>query len=566
MGPVHLQIRHNFHASCSKGRYARSIHHGVVIVKSPSCVRSHKVQAIKTRSSSRQSSSRQSPVVAMGSTSSKPTSVAVTGDGHDEKRVALNEIVSSLSSLQLRTATSEDGSLSLANIESWEEEVSSQPKLQLARTILNHTNIKSTLMSRSAQIADAHVFNTEVDFKTGPITNQKSSGRCWLFATTNVLRYNIMKKLNLDDFQLSQAYLFFWDKLNKSNYYLELTIQHADLPIDERLVVHTSGDLISDGGQWDMVVNLLENYGVVPQPIYPESLHSSLSSPINSLLKTKLREHALILRSLASSLRASSETLSEEAILRTLRAKKEELMKEVYTIMTATLGVPLKAGDKFVWDYYDKDGKAGRWEGTPREFYRAFLNEKTAPSESFSLINDPRNEYGKLYSVDKLGNVWGGREVLYVNTEIEILKNAVVKMVKAGQPVFFGCDVGQFSDRDLGIMDTALFEYESAFDITLGLSKADRLRTSESAMTHAMVISGVHLDPATGKPVRYKVENSWGDAPGNKGYFMMTNAWFEQFVYQVVVPKAFAPKELVNVFESGEKTLLPLWDPMGALA
>lgn len=161
-------------------------------------------------------------------------------------------------------------------------------------------------------------------------------------------------------------------------------------------------------------------------------MHSSLSSPINSLLKTKLREHALILRSLASSLRASSETLSEEAILRTLRAKKEELMKEVYTIMTATLGVPLKAGDKFVWDYYDKDGKAGRWEGTPREFYKAFLNEKTAvsriwstqpfrdsvdlysvqPSESFSLINDPRNEYGKLYSVDKLGNVWGGREVL----------------------------------------------------------------------------------------------------------------------------------------------------------
>ena len=148
-----------------------------------------------------------------------------------------------------------------------------------------------------------------------------------------------------------------------------------------------------------------------------------------------------------------------------------------------------------------------------------------------------------------------------MNTEIENLKAAVVKMVKSGQPVFFGCDVGQSSERDLGIMDTALFEYESAFDITLGLSKADRLRVHESSMTHAMVISGVHLN-SEGKPVRYKVENSWGEAPGNKGYFVMSDAWFEQFVYQVVVPKAFAPRELVKVFESGEKVVLPSWDPM----
>jgi len=374
-----------------------------------------------------------------------------------------------------------------------------------------------------------------------------------------------MKKLELEEFQLSQSYLYFWDKLNKCNYYLELSIQHADLPLDDRLINHLSGDLISDGGQWDMAVNLLETYGVVPQLKYPESFHSSLSSPLNSLLKTKLREQALILRALASTL-IHSDDLSEEAMLATLRAKKEELMKEIYTIISAVLGTPPSPDEKLVWDYYDKDGKVGRWEGTPKEFYAKLAVDKYSPADAFSLINDPRNEYGKLYTVDKLGNLWGGRPVLYVNTKIDDLKQAIVTMLKAGQPVFFGCDVGKFSDKTLGIMDTALFEYETAFDITLGLSKADRLRMNESQMTHAMVISAVHIDPATGKPIRYKVENSWGEDAGEKGWFVMTDKWFDEFVYQVVIHKALAPKELVKVFESNEKVVLPPWDPMGSLA
>ncbi|KAI0699227.1 peptidase C1B, bleomycin hydrolase [Cytidiella melzeri] len=505
----------------------------------------------------------------MGATHSK-SQPAIVPSELDEKHI--NAMSADLTHLRISSSTpaSNDGSVTASNFSSWEEEISAKPHVEFARSILNHTDLRSTLKSRKAVISDTHVFNNELKFKTGPITNQKSSGRCWLFATTNVLRYNIMKRFNLDDFQLSQAYLFFFDKLNKSNYYLELSIEHSDLPIDDRLVAHLAGDLISDGGQWDMVVNLLETYGVVPQAIYPESFHSSASSPLNSLLKTKLREHALVLRSLASSFRAStgsSELTSSH--LAALRAKKEELMKEVYTVMSAILGVPPLPENggkapKFVWEFYDKDGKPGSWEGTPKEFYEIAKGDYS-PADSFSLIHDPRNDYGKLYTVDKLGNLWGGRPVLYVNTEIDNLKNAVVKLIKAGQPVFFGCDVGQFSDRDEGIMDTALYDYETAFDITLGLSKADRLRVGESSMTHAMVISGVHLD-SNGKPVRYKVENSWGEAPGNKGYFVMTDAWFEQFVYQVVVPKALAPKELVKVYEGDEKTVLPPWDPMGSLA
>jgi len=313
-----------------------------------------------------------------------------------------------------------------------------------------------------------------------------------------------------------------------------------------------------------MVVNLLENYGLVPQTLYPESTHSSLSDPLNWLLKVKLREHALVLRNLAETLRGAH--VREETVIATLRVKKEELLREIYNIMTATLGVPPPPTKRFVWEYVDADEKAGRWEGSPKEFFEQFATKPYSPLEFFSLINDPRNKYSKLYTVENLGNVWGGRPVFYVNTEIENMKSVVVKMIRAGVPVFFGCDVGKFSDQATGIMDPALFEYASAFDIELKLTKAQRLQMCESMMTHAMVITGVHIDVINGKPVRYKVENSWGDATGKDGFYVMTDSWFEEYVFQVVVPKSLAPKELVQVYESGEIIVLPPWDPMGALA
>lgn len=507
----------------------------------------------------------------MGSSVSKvPAQVSGTpnvtssSESFDEKGFVRQQ--SSTSPAMASSPLGADGSISLSNVDAWESAATADPKIQLARTILAHSNIKSTLTSRPAGVAIPHVFNHELEFKAGPVTNQKSSGRCWLFATTNVIRHEVMKKLKLKEFQLSQSYLFFWDKLNKSNYYLELSIENADLPVDDRLVNFLADDLISDGGQWDMVVNLLETYGLVPQPIYPESFHSSASSPINNLLKMKLREHALTLRTLSSSLKANH-NISPELVISTLRAKKEELMQEVYTIMSATLGVPPKPDVAFTWEYYTEDGKYAKWEGTPLQFYKDFTS-KFSPAESFSLINDPRNEYGKLYTVDKLGNIWGGRPVLYVNTEIDDLKQAIVRSIKAGQPVFFGCDVGQFSDtgKDVGIMDTNYFAYEQAFNITLGLTKAQRLQTNESAMTHAMVISAVHVDEKTGRPVRFKVENSWGEDSGVHGHNVMSDKWFDEFVFQVVVHKSLATKEHVKIFESGEKVVLPAWDPMGALA
>jgi len=229
------------------------------------------------------------------------------------------------------------------------------------------------------------------------------------------------------------------------------------------------------------------------------------------------------------------------------------------------LGSPPQPDKSFVWDYIDSKGNSHTWEGTPVEFFNTFTCKKYPVLDSFSLIHDPRNPSSELYTVESLGNIWGGRPVLYVNTEMDRLKSAIIKCIKAGQPVFFGCDVGQSSMRTTGIMDSDLYEYENAFNITLGSTKADRLKTMESAMTHAMVISAVHLDKS-GKPVRYKVENSWGPDVGDKGYFVMTDHWFEEYAYQVVVPRALADKDLVEIFDADERVVLPPWDPMGALA
>ena len=237
---------------------------------------------------------------------------------------------------------------------------------------------------------------------------------------------------------MSQSYLFFYDKLEKANYYLENSIELADRELDDRLVQYLSTGPLSDGGQWDMVVNLLERYGVVPQPVYPESFSSSSSGRMNSLLTTKVREHALRLRKLDQALRTSEwhvKLVSENQVERAnearvgiLRKKKEEFMKEIYAMMTICLGVPPSPKAEFTWEYYDKNNKACSWTGTPVGFYKAFAEGKAKPTEAFSLINDPRNEYEKLYTVDRLGNVWGGKSVRYVNTTSETLKEAVIKV------------------------------------------------------------------------------------------------------------------------------------------
>ncbi|KAK2007567.1 peptidase C1-like family protein [Colletotrichum eremochloae] len=460
----------------------------------------------------------------------------------------------------VRLAREPEG-LPVHQTQSWQSRFLQDPKNKLALTALSTADPRAVLTSTPAKLADPHIFNTRIPFEGGPITNQRSSGRCWLFASTNVFRVALMRRYNLDAFELSQSYLFFWDKLEKANFFLEQVIDTADEDLDGRLVQALLGDIVSDGGQWDMVYNLVQKYGLVPQALYPDSWNAMNSGVLNAIVKNKLREYALALRRQVRSGSATPQALS---------SAKDAMMRDILSVLTLALGPPPSPRDDFTWTYVDKDGKPRELRTTPaafaRDIYSPDLRVTSSVIESMvSLVHDPRHDPLTLLTVDRLGNVVGGRGVTYVNVDMPTLKAACVAMIKAGLPVFFGSDVGKFSSTAAGVMDLGIVDYELGFGVSLlGMDKASRLRTGESAMTHAMVLTAVHLD-ADGRSVRWRVQNSWGEAAGEKGWFVMTDAWMDEFVYQAVVDPRFLSKEVRAVIGT-EPTVLPLWDPMGSLA
>ncbi|TVY13265.1 Mitochondrial cysteine proteinase 1 [Lachnellula arida] len=451
--------------------------------------------------------------------------------------------------------------LSISDVGDWESELMQDPKNRLALSALSSADPKTVLTSRSTTIKDQQIFSVKIPFEGAPITNQRSSGRCWLFASTNVFRVALMKRHNLDKFELSQAYLFFYDKLEKANFFLEQICDTVDQDLDSRLVQTLLSQPVSDGGQWDMVYNLVNKYGLAPQVLYPDSFNAQSSGAINQLITTKLREDGLKLRALATSGTKSS---------RDITVAKAKMMREIHLILTLTLGPPPAPTTEFTWNYLDKDGATHELKTTPLAFAKELDSPKSVRitnskvSGMFSLVNDPRNEYNTLLSVNRLGNIVGGRGITYVNVSMDVLKTACIKMLQAGLPIFFGSDVGKYSNSSSGIMDTALIDYELGFNVRLGMSKAQRLMTGESAMTHAMVLTAVHLDEQ-GNSVRWRVQNSWGEGAGTDGWFVMSDKWMDEFVYQAVVEPRFVDKSVRDVLKT-EPKILNLWDPMGALA
>lgn len=440
------------------------------------------------------------------------------------------------------------------NINAWESDILSVPKNIFALNAFTKNEINNLLTKRSSNIKDnENIFNLKVDNEGSPVTNQRSSGRCWLFASTNVFRVPVQKKFNIENFQLSQQYLFFYDKLEKSNQFLTNIIDTADQDLDARVVSTLFADPISDGGQWTMVVNLIKKYGVVPSSVYPDAYSATSSGTLNLVLVNKLKQDALKLRELVNDSRTSKDQLLE---------LKEKYLKEVYKILTLTLGVPPKADEKFSWEFVDKFENFHKFEVTPVEFFKKFVGFNL--DQFVSLIHDPRNEYYKLYSVDKLNNVVGSEPVLYVNVPIDHLKEVIIKNLKNNQPVFFGSDVGKYFLGKEGILDLDNYDYELGFDITLKLNKTERLKTHTSQMTHAMVITGVHLED--GKPVRWRVENSWGPDAGKDGFLVMTDSWFNEYVFQAVTDLSYTTKEVAQISKGEVFKTFPLWDPMGSLA
>jgi bleomycin hydrolase len=420
------------------------------------------------------------------------------------------------------------------------------PHRRTTMNAIRRNGIAAVALDQDVLIAQQYTFSHEIE--TPAITNQKQSGRCWMFAGLNTLRLAVRSRCNLADFELSQAYLMFWDKFERSNYFLENILETRDEPLDGRLVSWLLGSPLNDGGQWDMFVNLVEKYGVVPKPEMPETFHSSQSRAMNQLLVRKLREDARRLR-------------AERAPLAELRARKEAMLGEIYRMLVQFLGQP---PERFDFEYRDRDKAFHRDPGlTPQEFCRRYVGVDL--DRYVSVIHAPTADkpFGRTYTVKFLGNVKGGRPVLYVNAGIGTLKQLAMAQLMDGEAVWFGCDVGKMSDRDSGVMDAALYDYEGVLGVPFHLDKAGRLDYGDSRMTHAMVFTGVHV--VDGAPVRWKVENSWGKEPGRDGFFVMSDSWFDEYMYQVVVQKKYLPPDLRAALAQ-PPVELPPWDPMGALA
>ena len=380
------------------------------------------------------------------------------------------------------------------------------------------------------------------------VTNQKKSGRCWLFAGLNLLRVGAMSAMNIKDFEFSQNHIMFWDKLERANYYLNAIVETRDREVDDRTVAHLLGSVADDGGQWNMFVSLVGKHGLVPQSVMPETQSSSETARMNGILRKVLREGAKTLRELDG-----GDDVLDKA--------RTEILGVVHRILSVHLGTP---PERFDWQWTDKDRKFHR-DGmlTPVEFAARYA---TLPIEEYAcLVHDPRatSPYGRTFTVDHLGNVVGGATVTYLNVEMELLKRLAQEQLVGGEPVWFGCDVGQQMSLDLGLWDAALYDYGSIYDHEFAMGKADRLVYRESLMTHAMLFTGV--DVIDGVPRRWRVENSWGDEKGVKGYWTMNDSWFDEYVFEIAVPRRLLPPELAERLDD-DPIVLPAWDPMGSLA
>lgn len=424
------------------------------------------------------------------------------------------------------------------------------PKFAAMENAISHNGLWASLEKRSAAVENTPIFS--LDLTKDKVSDQKASGRCWMFAALNTFRHKMIAGFQLEDFELSQAHTFFWDKYEKSNWFLEQVLATADQELTSRKVKFLLDTPQQDGGQWDMVVALFEKYGVVPKSVYPESISSSNSRELNQILNKLLRQDAQILRELAAKGAESAE----------LQAKKEELLQEVFNFLAMNLGLPPR---QFDFSYRDKDNNFHSESGlTPQVFFKKYVDLKL--DDYVSIINAPTADkpYGKSYTVEMLGNVVGSKPVRYLNVEMDRLKELAIAQMQAGETVWFGSDVGQSSNRKAGIMADGMYDFTSSMDIQLTQDKAGRLDYSESLMTHAMVLTGVDLDE-NGKAKKWKVENSWGEKVGNKGYFVASDSWMDEYTYQIVVRKEFLTEAELAAYEAEPIVLAP-WDPMGALA
>ncbi len=423
---------------------------------------------------------------------------------------------------------------------------------RIARNAVTSSGVRAA--ARDAEVAALATTTFDIQLEQGEITDQKRSGRCWMFASLNTMRYRIMKKLGIKTFELSQAYPLFWDKYERANWFFENIIATAEEELASREVAYLLADPLCDGGQWDMFRSLVKKYGVVPKEAMPETVCSSNTGDMNKYLTRYLRAGAKRLR----------DALAAGATADEARMVKQELMEGVYRMLAICLGEPPASFEVRIRDEKNELKASGTY--TPQQFFAEFVGMNL--DDYVSIISAPTADkpYLRSYTVKYLGNVVEDGTVRYVNLPIDALKRVAVAQLKDGLPVWFGSDVDQgFLSAD-GVLDPAALDVDTLFGLPIetGLDKAARLDYGESVMTHAMTLQGVNLNEE-GAPTRWRIENSWSDEHGKKGYDVASDAWFDEYVYQVVVDKKYLTDEELAAYEAAPTVLAP-WDPMGTLA
>ena len=450
-----------------------------------------------------------------------------------------------LSAVQAQPIT-KNGGLTMQQIGTLRGAYQSNPANKALRNAINANEINKLAVNYDNNTAfDANLSNT---VPSKAITNQESSGRCWLFTGMNVLRNKTIRKFDLPaDFQFSQCYTFFWDQLEKSNLFLQAILDNRAKSMEDETVQWLFKNPLSDGGQFTGVANLMTKYGVVPKDVMPETYNSNHTSKISELIKLKLREDGLILRDMCNNKGTTEQQL---------QAKKMEMLETIYRMLAYTLGEP---PTEFTWTQRNAKGEVVSTEKyTPMSFYNKFVNQDF--SQYYMIMNDPTREYYKVYEIQYDRHVYDGQNWKYLNLPMNEIAQMAIASIQDSTMMYFSCDVAKFLDRDKGYMDVNNYDYGSLFGTTFGMNKEQRVSTYASGSSHAMTLCGVDLD-ANGKPTKWMVENSWGSNRGHNGFLIMTDEWFNEYMFRLVVEAKYIPAATLKLFEQ-KPIVLPAWDPL----
>jgi bleomycin hydrolase len=455
----------------------------------------------------------------------------------------MKKVFTTLMALAVGISAMAQGGISDEALKKIKEGYKGTPEEVALRNAISRNDINKLAVNLDSQANIDTYFSHKVPSKG--ITDQESSGRCWLFTGMNVLRAEMIKKYNLGPFQFSQNYSFFWDQLEKSNLFLQGIIDTKSLPADDRKVDWLFKHALGDGGQFTGVSDIITKYGLVPAEVMPETYSSNNTSRMSNLLNLKLKEFGLELREMKNDAKK-------------LEARKVEMLSFIYRFLVLNLGEP---PTEFEWTMYDAAGKpVSTKKYTPKSFYDEYVG-KDLKGSYVLFMNDPTREFYKVYEIEYDRHQYDGANWVYVNLPIEEIKKMAIASIKDSTMMYFSCDVGKFYNREKGILDVNYYDYGSLMGTEFGMDKRERILTGSSGSSHAMTLMAVDLDE-NGNPKKWMVENSWG-MTGYKGHLIMTDEWFDEYMFRVVVDKKYVPQNILELMKQ-KPTMLPPWDPMFA--